>query len=61
MSSYTAIIRCEKCGEVLATIKSAHHGRADIFVPQDIHEVTIDAEWIYCDNCLNEEVKDETN
>ena len=58
MSSYIARFVCEKCGKELATIKSAHHGRADVFVPQDIHEVTIKAEWYYCDDCLNEDERE---
>lgn len=53
MSSYTATIICEKCGTLLAEIKSSHHGQKDVFVPQDIHERVIEVEWIYCDKCLN--------
>jgi hypothetical protein len=53
VSSYTATIVCEKCHTLLAQIKSSHHGQKDVFVPQDIHERVIEAEWIYCDKCLN--------
>lgn len=52
MSSYTATIVCERCGTLLAEIKSSHHGQ-NTFVPQDIHERVIEAEWVFCDKCLN--------
>ena len=53
MSSYKAIIRCDKCGKVLAEIEAYHEPSPDLFVPQDI------ALWQYglpdrfCQDCLN--------
>lgn len=57
MSSYIAHFVCEKCGKELAVISSSHK-RPGYFVPQDIHEITIKAEWYYCDDCLNEDERE---
>ena len=62
MSEYNVMIICEKCRKQLAEIHSRHHGMSDALVPQDIHDRVIEAEWIYCDDCLNSgERTDEQN
>lgn len=53
MSSYTAIIHCEKCGRVLAEVKAYHDSRPDVFVPQDIMSRDYKIDSIYCQDCLN--------
>lgn len=53
MSSYIAHFVCEKCGRELAKIESCQ-SKQGYFYPQDIHEITIKAEYYYCNNCLNE-------
>lgn len=52
MSSYTAIIKCNKCGRELAKIK-AYHNEAGMFVPQDIWEQEYKLSSIFCQECLN--------
>lgn len=56
MSAYTATIICEKCKKTLAVIKSEHHTKPDTWVPQDVHDRVIEAEWVYCDDCLNGDI-----
>lgn len=53
MSSYTAIIKCEKCGKVLAEINAYHEPRPDWFVTQDIMTEEFGLSSIYCQDCLN--------
>lgn len=53
MSSYTAIIKCKKCGKVLAEINAYHEPRADWFVPQDIMTEEFGLSSMYCQDCLN--------
>lgn len=53
MSSYTAIIKCKKCGKVLAEINAHHEQKPDWFVPQDIMEQEFGLESIFCQECLN--------
>ena len=53
MSSYTAIIHCDKCGRELATINAYHEPRADWFVPQDIMSKDLKISSIFCQDCLN--------
>lgn len=53
MSSYTAIIKCKKCGKVLAEINSYHKPRENWFVPQDIMTEEFGLSSIYCQDCLN--------
>ena len=53
MSSYTAIIKCKKCGKVLAEI-NAYHDRPGFFVPQDIMAEEFGLSERYCQKCLNE-------
>lgn len=53
MSSYTAIIHCDKCGKELATIRAKHEPRADWFVPQDITEEHFKFYSKFCQDCLN--------
>lgn len=52
MSSYTAIIKCGKCGKVLAKI-NAHHESTTHFVPQDIMTEEYSLSSMYCQDCLN--------
>ncbi len=52
MSSYTAIIKCKKCGKVLAKI-NAHHESTTHFVPQDIMSEEFGLPSMYCQDCLN--------
>lgn len=54
MSSYTAFIKCKKCGKVLAKINAYHEPRSDWFVPQDIVTEEFGLSSVYCQNCLNE-------
>lgn len=51
MSSYTAVIKCCKCGRELATVNAYHDGAG--FYPQDIFskEYTLPSE--FCQECLN--------
>lgn len=61
MSSYTAIIHCEKCGKVLAEINAYHDSsRPDVFVPQDIMSRDYKMDSIYCQDCLNGRNEDKT-
>ena len=53
MSSYTAIIKCKKCGKVLAEINAYHEPKANWFVPQDIMTEEFGLSSMYCQNCLN--------
>lgn len=53
MSSYTAIIHCDKCGKVLAEINAFHEPRADWFVPQDIGIKDLKISSLFCQDCLN--------
>ena len=53
MSSYTAIIHCDKCGKVLAEINAFHEPRADWFVPQDIVSKDLKISCVFCQDCLN--------
>lgn len=53
MSSYTAIIHCDKCGKVLAEINAFHEPRADWFVPQDIVSTDLKISCSFCQDCLN--------
>ena len=53
MSSYTAIIKCEKCGKVLARINAYHTPSPNRFVPQDIMTEEFGLSSMYCQNCLN--------
>lgn len=54
MSSYTAIIKCEKCGKILAEINAHHDGnRPDWFVPQDIMSQDFKLDSVFCQDCLN--------
>lgn len=53
MSSYTAIIKCKKCGRVLAEINAYHEPRANWFVPQDIMTEEFGLSSMYCQDCLN--------
>lgn len=52
MSEYTAIIKCDKCGKVLAEI-NAYHNRPDMFVPQDIALWQYGLPARFCMDCLN--------
>lgn len=52
MSSYTAIIHCNKCGKELAKIH-AYHDRPDFFVPQDILQEDLGIDSKFCQDCLN--------
>lgn len=53
MSSYTAIIHCENCKKVLATIEAYHKNQIDTFVPQDIMVKDYELPKLFCENCLN--------
>lgn len=53
MSSYTAVIKCKKCGKVLAEINAHHEPKADWFVPQDIVTEGFWLPSMYCQDCLN--------
>ena len=53
MSSYTAVIHCEKCGKELATIKAYHEPKANWFVPQDIEQRDFKISSMFCQDCLN--------
>ena len=53
MSSYTAIIKCKKCGKVLAEINAYHEPKANWFVPQDIRTEEFGLSSMYCQDCLN--------
>lgn len=53
MSDYTAIIHCEKCGNLLAIIKAYHEPKADHFVPQDIVSKDFALPSMFCQKCLN--------
>lgn len=52
MSDYTAIIKCKKCGKVLAKI-NAHHETLTNFVPQDIMTEEFGLSSMFCQDCLN--------
>jgi hypothetical protein len=53
MSSYTAIIKCGKCGKVLAKINAYHEPNPNRFVPQDIMTDEYSLSSMYCQDCLN--------
>lgn len=53
MSCYTAIIHCDKCCRVLATINAYHEPRADWFFPQDIISKDLKISSRFCQDCLN--------
>ena len=53
MSSHTALIKCEKCGKVLARIEAYHEPNINRFVPQDIMTEEFGLSSMYCQNCLN--------
>lgn len=53
MSSYTAIIKCKKCGKVLAKINAYHEPRPNRFVPQDIMTEEFGLSSMFCQDCLN--------
>lgn len=53
MSSYVAVIKCEKCGKELARIVASHEDKPDHFVPQDIHEHCFELISMFCNDCLN--------
>ena len=57
MSSYMAIIRCAECKKVLAEITAFHDSRPDRFVPQDIQTSGYKLPSVFCQDCLNKEVK----
>ena len=47
MSSYTAMIHCNKCGKELAKIH-AYHDRPDFFAPQDISQEDFGIDSKFC-------------
>ncbi len=53
MSNYTAIIKCKKCGKVLAEINAYHEPKANWFVPQDIMTQEFGLSSMFCQECLN--------
>lgn len=53
MSSYTAIIHCDKCGKVLTKIHAEHEPNPNWFVPQDIMDREFKISSIFCQDCLN--------
>ena len=53
MSSYTAIIKCKKCGKVLAKIKAYHEPNINRFCPQDIMTEEFSLSSMFCQGCLN--------
>ena len=53
MSSYTAVIKCKKCGKVLAEINAYHEPKPEWFVPQDFVTEEFGLSSIYCQDCLN--------
>ena len=53
MSSYTAIIKCKKCGKVLAEINAHHEPKPDWFVQQDIMSQEFGLPDMFCQDCLN--------
>ena len=57
MSSYTAIICCEKCGKELSKIEAYHKPKSDWFVPQDIMEQKFALPSMFCQDCLNAPIK----
>ena len=57
MSSYTAIIHCEKCGRELASIEAYHEPDPLMFVPQDIMTQDFKISSMFCQDCLNERIR----
>jgi hypothetical protein len=53
MSSYTAIIKCKKCGKVLARINAHHEPGPNRFCPQDIMTEEFGLSSMFCHDCLN--------
>lgn len=53
MSNYIAIIKCKKCGKVLAEINAYHEPKANWFVPQDIMTQEFGLSSMFCQDCLN--------
>lgn len=57
MGSYTAIIRCKKCGRELARVEAYHEPDPLIFVPQDIRMDEYGLDSIFCQVCLNKRLE----
>ena len=55
MGSYTAIIKCAKCGRVLTEINSYHEPEPDVFVTQDIVAREFELSELFCQYCLNQD------